>query len=335
MLASAVVLALLTGCGSDDDGGAAADPTTTTSRPPAAVTASVDWVDRTVEVEGVEGFDIDFCEGDAPILCVSRDGEWIGGVELASFPGGAGALDDGVEAWVDDLVRTLEDDRRRGCDPSYALTADDTEAVPFAEREGFAYRLTGTVDGRSVERVAGVGVVDGAHLHLLVLNALSDDACLARESELPLDAADDLEPVLRALAAGTTALPTIDAPPQDGTATGWLRGRDEDGIELDTATLLTGDEAVAAAREDGELPDDGELPNDFYVDDDTAAVTSLPVADDVTVSLYDCSAGCELRAVDAGPFLRGETDAFGGDRPFVSVRLRRGQVVAIEEIYLP
>ena len=337
VVVAVAVVGVLAACGGDDDDRAApSTTTTTTSAPESAVEATVDWRARTVSVDGLDGYEVEFCEGDAPILCVTRAGEWIGGIELASFPGGAEALEDGAEAWAAEHHRTIAADRVEGCDPDYELTPDEVEAVPFGSLDGYRYGFTGSVDGRDIERVVGIGAVDDGDLHLLVLNALADDGCLARESELPLDAADDLAPALAALAAGTVALPAIDAPPPAaGESTGWLRDRSATSIELDEAEMLSGDEAVDAARDDGELPTDGELPNDFYIDDDSAEVTILPVSADVTVSLYDCTAGCELRAVDAQAFLRGEIDAYGGDEPLVDVTIRDGEVVSIAELYVP
>lgn len=334
LLVAVVLVVIAAGCGGNDDE-TAAPSTTTTTTPVRAVEATVDWRARTVSVDGLDGYEIDFCEGEAPILCVTRGGEWIGGIELASFPGGAEALEDGVEAWAAEHYGTIEADRVQGCDPDYEVTPDEVEAVPFGSLDGYRYGFTGTVDGRAIERVVGIGAADGGDLRLLVMNALVDDGCLARESELPLDAASDLAPALDALAAGTTALPAVDAPPAEGGSTGWLRDRSAASIELDEAEMLSGEEAIDAARDDGQLPPDGELPNDFYIDDDSAAVTVLPVSQDVTVSLYVCTAGCELRDVDAQAFLRGEIDAYGGDEPLVNVEVRDGAVVSIEEVYMP
>ena len=203
-------MVLLAACGSGRDAGApaASSTSTSTSTPPgSAVTATVDWAARTVDLKGASGYEIRFCDGDAPILCVARDGELIGGIELVTFPGGAEALDDGADAWAADHYRTLTADRREGCDPAYELDPDEIEAVTFAGQQGYRYGFTGSIDGRPVERVIGIGAARGDDLHLLVLNALADDGCLAREGELDLTAAADLDRVLDALAAGSANLP--------------------------------------------------------------------------------------------------------------------------------
>jgi hypothetical protein len=212
-----MVLALLAGCGRGSTSETAAPTTAPVANVP--VTATVDWGARTVEVAGLDDYQIRFCEGEAPILCVSQGGEWIGGIELGSYADGATMLAAGVEAWVEEFMEWLVDDRRRGCDPGYDVAGDDIAPAPFAGSTGWRYGLTGSIDGRVVERVVRhIVLVDGV-LHSLGLNGLADDGCLAREGELPLEAVTDLEPALAALAAGSTNLP--DAPPiSDGSPPG-------------------------------------------------------------------------------------------------------------------
>lgn len=341
-----VLLGLLAACGDGgtETTGRAAPSTVPVADVEVGIEAAVDWASRTVEVEGLDGYGIEFCEGDAPLLCVERGGEWIGVIELASFPDEE-ALDEGIEAWADDFVTTMAEDRRVGCDPAFEVVGDEPTPAPFAGEDGHRYGFTGRIDGRVVERVVvHVAAVDGT-LHLLTVNGLADDGCLSRESELPVDAVDDLTPVLAALAHGSTNLPAVpDAPPAgedeapagSGDRSGWLRGRNAEGfVDVDAAVMLSGDEAVAAAREDGQLPPEGMLPNDFYIDDDEASITTLPVSDRLTVELYDCTAGCELRTVDAQAFLRHEVQPFGGEHAFVSLEVRDGVVVALREIYVP
>jgi hypothetical protein len=333
--ALAVVLAaLVAACGGSE---VAAPPTVPVAD--VSVTASVDWEARTVEVTGLDGYEIRFCEGEAPVLCVSRGGDWVGAIELVSFPDGGSLLGRAVEAWAAELYDSTAADRAIGCGPAYDIVGDDPEPEPFAGGEGHRYGFTGTVNGRVVERTVGhVAVIDG-DLHLLVVNALADDGCLGRESEVPVDAVDDLETVLAALAAGSTNLPDVDvsrgAGEADGPRSGWLRGSGERFVDIDEAVVLSGHAAVDAARADGQLPPDGQLPNDVYVDDDDAAVTILPVADRLTVELYDCTSGCKLRPVDAADFLAGRTQPFGGQHAFVSVDVRAGEVVHLREVYLP
>lgn len=45
----------------------------------------------------------------------------------------------------------------------------------------------------------------------------------------------------------------------------FVRAIDESEVQFDPATMLTGDEAVAAARADGVLAEGEDLPNDYYI----------------------------------------------------------------------
>lgn len=197
----------LAACGGDDDDTSAAPPETTTTTvhdmdESPIVTASVDWTARTVDVQNADAFTIEFCEGDAPMLCVNDVDVPLGIIERASFPDG---VEDGdLDAWAQDFYDSIADDRVVGCDPDYVLEGDDPEPATFAGAEGVRYGFTGTVDGKVVERVIGVAAVrDDGSLDLLAANGLADDGCLSRESELPVQVMDELEPVLLALAEGS------------------------------------------------------------------------------------------------------------------------------------
>jgi hypothetical protein len=181
-------LLLLVACG----GGDAPDVAATEDDPMAA---TVDWAARTIEVDLDSPFDVNFCEGDAPLLCVTDDGEQLGVIELATFPG---EVDD-LDAWAASFYDSVRADRVAACDPGYELVGDDVTEAGGWGRYGF----TGSVD-EPVERVVGYARNVAGSLQLIVANALVDDGCLSRESELPLDVMDDLEPLLAAIVEGST-----------------------------------------------------------------------------------------------------------------------------------
>lgn len=190
---------LVAACGRGGDSAVVAAPDPTPTVPPAPITATVDWTARTITMDGDVAFDVNFCSGDAPLLCITDDGTQLGVLELASFP--EPVLD--FDAWASSFYDSIASDRTAGCDPTYALDGDKPVAAPFAGALGVRYGFVGSAGGRPVERVLGYAINDAGSLRLLVANALADDACLARESELPLDVIDDLEPVLAAIAAGS------------------------------------------------------------------------------------------------------------------------------------
>jgi hypothetical protein len=185
-------LLLLVACGGGDDPDVAA-----TEDDPVAPVATVDWAARTIELDGDLPFDVRFCDGDAPLLCVTDGGAQLGVIELATFP--SSAVED-FGAWASSFYASMRADRVEACDPGYELEGDDVAV----DGEWMRYGFTGAVDGVATERVVGYARNDGSSLQLIVANALADDACLARESELPLGAMDDVEPLLAAIVAGST-----------------------------------------------------------------------------------------------------------------------------------
>jgi hypothetical protein len=189
---------LLAACGRDGDGAGVAAPDLTVP-PPVPVTAVVDWDARTVALRGDTRFEVQFCDGDAPVLCIAEDGSHLGAVELGSYEG---TVEDFRE-WADVFYESVETDRVAACDPTYDLDGERPVVASFAGGLGVRYGFVGVADGRPVEQVLGWAINDAGRLRILVANALADDSCLARESELPLEAMDDLEPVLAAVAAGS------------------------------------------------------------------------------------------------------------------------------------
>lgn len=187
-------------CGADDDPDDAAPSTTTTSTTAApAVTASVDWTARTATVEGT-AYGVAFCEGDAPLLCLtSPEGESIGVIEHAWY-------DDvpDLESFAEDFAASMTRDRTEHCDPAFELEPLETTPSTLFGTDAVRYGYTGSIDGREVERVVGHAADIGDELHIVTANFLADDGCLSREMELPIDAADELEPVLDAIVAGST-----------------------------------------------------------------------------------------------------------------------------------
>jgi hypothetical protein len=73
---------------------------------------------------------------------------------------------------------------------------------------------------------------------------------------------------------------------------GWLRSFEDTGAEtfimVDEAEMLSGEEAVLAARQDGVIGPDEDLPNDYYIRDPDGSTVELTVAPDVVVTLQAC-----------------------------------------------
>ena len=132
---------------------------------------------------------------------------------------------------------------------------------------------------------------------------------------------------------------------------GWLRSFEtRDGttiVQVDPAEMLTGDEAVAAARQDGVISGDEDLPNDFYIRNPDESTTEFTVSPDVVVTLQACYEGGDCvttEQVDLATWsvlLGGEDDPgldwgwYGqGSLPY-TFTVAGDLIVEVAEVYLP
>jgi hypothetical protein len=159
----------------------------------------------------------------------------------------------------------------------------------------------------------------------------------------------------------TTAAPTTTTQPPTTSSTipgagedvfGWLRSfemRDAATtiVLVDQAEMLTGDEAVVAAREDGVIGADEDLPNDYYIRNPDESTTELMVSPEVVVTLQACYEEGECvttEQIDLATWsilLGGEEDPgldwgwYGqGSLPYVFT-VANDLIVEIDEMYLP
>ncbi|MDH3306885.1 MAG: hypothetical protein OEO77_05145 [Acidimicrobiia bacterium] len=120
-------------------------------------------------------------------------------------------------------------------------------------------------------------------------------------------------------------------------------------VTTDYATFLTGDEATAAAREDGVIGADETVPNDFYIRNDNPTLRELPVSEQAPVVLQTCflDGPCVrqtavtleqwsglLAEQSAGGLPDGWQWYGGGALPYW-LTLQDGVVVHVAEQYLP
>jgi hypothetical protein len=115
-----------------------------------------------------------------------------------------------------------------------------------------------------------------------------------------------------------------------------LRGTPPDAtLTFDLAEFLTGEAAVQAAAEHG---DESPPPNDYYIVNDNPKLRTMPVAPDVTIRTIDWTNCCELTDVpytDWAASLTAPTDALYGKGTQYWITVTDGQIVEIEEQYLP
>lgn len=202
-----LALAVLSACGGGDandrdvDGREARPPSTTTTTPrPTEPPLAVDWNARTVTPSAVGAWTIRFCEGEAPLVCLDRDGENAGGLEVNTFP--LASFDDpSLEAIAEDTVRTFQADRKDGCGADYLVDADDQRPHAVVGTDGLRYGWTATRKGEVVERNLTYAAAKGDTLVLLVAGALGPGGCLERQHEFSIEDLEAAEPVLDRLAS--------------------------------------------------------------------------------------------------------------------------------------
>ncbi len=115
-------------------------------------------------------------------------------------------------------------------------------------------------------------------------------------------------------------------------------------IEVDVAEFLSGEAANAAAVEDGVIAEGESVENDYYIRNPAKDVLTLDAAEDVRVTHVQCPAGCtegipgqfdELAASFDDPGEKTLLDEYRGSQSQYWITVRDGDVVAIDELYLP
>ena len=124
----------------------------------------------------------------------------------------------------------------------------------------------------------------------------------------------------------------------------FVRAIDESEIRFDPATMLTGEEAVEAAQDDGVLAEGEDLPNDFYISNPDTEETVATLDPDGTYVLvgfdrYNGLIDRQLSLEDLVAVLNGvNAEAFYGIIPGgvpVNLTLVGGTVVSARQQYLP
>ena len=119
-----------------------------------------------------------------------------------------------------------------------------------------------------------------------------------------------------------------------GTMEGFITAADAGTITFDEIEVLAGEEAAAAREADGEPPvEDGlDVP---YLRNPAAEAYELPVASDVRVEVFDCTAECALVDWGYDDLVGGTPLPYGSEASPFTVTVHEGEVVEITEIYLP
>lgn len=197
--------------------------------------------------------------------------------------------------------------------------------------------------GAVTEQVIGwMGERDG-EVFVLTVDARDPEGCPG-PVEAPLLTPAELEEVAELLArvAADLVLPDPEAGERalgDGDHVALVSGRDAKGglVALDPVTWLSGEEANAAAREDGVIAEGETVPNDYYVRNPEKEQRWLSLDPQAGIRLVDCEHdGCRStrRATVVG-FLNGAAKPMNGDEAFFDVLVEEGVVVRLVERYVP
>lgn len=176
----------------------------------------MDWSDPAVVLELGDGWAVQKCEGAAPLLCVSRDGEHVGLVEANVYPRASYDVTgedprDVLTAIAAEFVADLSADREAGCGRGYIFESHPTEDVVVAGLPGLAFGFTGTLEnGTPSEHIRQFGTIVSDDVVLFTAAAYNDGGCPGRD-ELTNFTTDDLiafEEGLVALVAGIPPPPS-------------------------------------------------------------------------------------------------------------------------------
>jgi hypothetical protein len=184
-LLAGLAVAVLPACGGDHQ--AVSASTTSTVAP----TAAINW-NAPAPTDVGRGWSIRDCEGDAPLVCVDRDGVPAGVLEIGRFPlnslpdvvaaqqgsGDRAALD--TQARV--FLRDLSADRKEGCGLGYGIASAPVVHLRAADGPVVRYGFTGTGDdGSPSERIVQYAGIRGTTLVILTANAYDVGGCLPPE----------------------------------------------------------------------------------------------------------------------------------------------------------
>lgn len=158
-------------------------------RPPTGDSSIVDWEDPTKVVEVGGGWTIAACHGDAPILCVSKDGVAQGGVEATSYDIGAlphvdpeADSDAQLRSLAEGFTEAIGSDRSEGCGPDYRFEPIGPEAFVLGNTPGLAFGFQGTMsDGRPSELNLQYATIVGDRIVAITAIAYDEDGCPGRD----------------------------------------------------------------------------------------------------------------------------------------------------------
>ncbi len=354
---------LASACATADGSSTTTTPTTTTTTAPTTPPTteqptpvpSFDWDDRDATTT-FDGWTVGYCEGDAPFLCVEKDGEVVGVIEIfLRDPLTYTAYDPtttdetNLRALAADFVEAFEMDRPSGCGAGYLVEAVEPQPFEYTNTRGLVHGFRGSfADGTPSELHLQYAALSYGRLISLVASAYNEAGCPGKDdtTSFDVDTLEAFRPVLEHLLADSP-IPGGDADTgfvlPDGYVFAWILAVDG-GLVVDPAFVLSGEEARLQATADGVIPEGEDLPNDIYLYNPTSEAIMVRVANDVKwlVIAPGADGGLASRETDmetiSSILAGGDTgDIYGLTPEFMPFDLLviDGVVVEISERYLP
>ncbi len=287
------------------------------------------------------GWTVTHCDGEATMLCFADGDRHVGVVELGQYPVDAGAAGADLDAQVAEFITSMREDRAVGCPDR---TFEEIPAIRFdvggvpGVRLGF--RMV-DADLREVERHVLYWAEQDGTRYWINAAAYGDDGCAERLGEFTPEDLGLVHLYVDAIVE-QTPLPAPTGGPVEGLGL-------PDGehvvrvvridapvrvVDVERVELLSGQEAIDAARQDGVIGPDEDVPNDVYLRDGDGTVYSAGL-EDAVVEVFHCPTTCERVDVPLADYLSGARPAMNGEFAIFEMTVTNGRVEALREIYLP
>lgn len=172
-------------------------PSDQSDQPPGSSAPIVDWIDSRKVVELEDGWTIQACEGDAPILCVFKDGSAVGGVEALAYPvrtldwfDPEASPDSNLATLAEEFARVVGADRAEGCGTAYDFEPFVTEPFVLANTHGISFGFIGTMaDGAPSEMHLQYATLVEDRIVAIAASAYDEGGCPGRDELSGFDTA--------------------------------------------------------------------------------------------------------------------------------------------------
>lgn len=159
------------------------------------------WNDSSRTTELGNGFTASACPGDAPLLCVFKDGEQVGYLEALAFPIESfpdldpdGDTDTTLARFADGFFDDMAADRATGCGTDYVFERIDPEPIVLGNTPGIVFGFAGSMpNGDPSEYNLQYATIVGDTILTTVAAAYDEGGCPGRDELSGFRSADLIE----------------------------------------------------------------------------------------------------------------------------------------------